>query len=249
MTDLNVQLRADGLFEIKSPFLGKSSYQIVNNADDPTSRDWNVRSFFDGDMVTFSGGDLVARWKVVNSFENLDEALDWCVSMVTGIYPVPNYIVTLPCGAHFTRPGRIPVENVMAGIGWSYVTHVKGNSVIKFPSTWTSEAVERHYEGLVEETAVVLGSIDICPSMEDEEDGSSSLWSADVMVPIGGFTRISEITEEASRAFAMEGVPVLADFEYFGRPNVKAHSSPVLDFMHHFNARVAEVDAPKAKEA
>ncbi|MCS4088983.1 hypothetical protein [Rhizobium sp. BK176] len=223
MNALNVTLSTDGAFEINSPYPGKRDYKIIHDGSD-TCHPWKVISELGESGV----------WRDEDTFQNLDEAMDWAVSLSTEIYPVPGYGVTLPCGTFFARPGRVKIEDVMASIGWAYVTSVDGWSPVTYPKGTPKSVVESYFQDMVEDTASILGSIDLC---NDNEDEPMDMWIADITIPVDGFIQTDRAIETFKAIFEQEGVTCTGSFDYATRINVAPHSANVIDFVPYLKAR------------
>nr|WP_250807197.1 hypothetical protein [Neorhizobium tomejilense] len=237
MTPLNVILLAEGIFEIISPFLGKRDYRITHDGV-CEHRPWKVISEIGNSGV----------WREEDTFQSLDEALDWAVSLATETFPVPGYGVTLPCGSFLSRPGNVKIEDVMAGMGWAYVVSAMGYSPVKYPKGTSEATVRAYFEDLVEDTAAILGSVDICSRDECEDENNMDSWVADIVVPIYEFVRTENLIQTFTEAFENEGVTTTGHFDWNYRTNVAPHTAEVLDFESAFAAREALKAPVKSNE-
>lgn len=238
MTAPTVTLLESGEFEIIAPLAGHYDYRVEFDGKD-VCHPWQA-------LQQFEGSDT---WKYANTFASLDEALDWCVSSATGIFPVPGYGVELPCGRFFSRPGRIEAEKVMAGMGWAYVTHVTGYAIRDFPENASHDAVRAHFEEMTEDTIVAVGDVVRCQRDENDLPGKY-LWVADMLAPVNGFMLDTEITAEAAALFEEElgkGV-VGVHIDYQRRTGVDPHNAEVVGFPSAWAADDGET-LPSAAEA
>lgn len=229
MTALNVILSDDGAFEILSPTPGKRDFRILHD-ESLESHSWKVLSELGQSGV----------WREEDTFESLDEALDWAVSLSTETYPAPGYGVTLPCGTFLARPGRVKIEDAMAAIGWTYVISVNGWSPITYPKGTSRSTVTSYFEDLIEDTAAILGSVDLCPGTEGEDDDGMEMWIADVTIPVAEFLHEDTRLEAFIEIFDAEGIPNTNLFDYVNRVNVIPHKADVLDFEEFRKARENE---------
>jgi hypothetical protein len=231
MNAINVTLSGDGAFEINSPYPGKRDFRIVHDGAHDC-HPWKVVS------------DLgeTGFWRDEDSFQNLDEAMDWAVSLSSETYPTPGYGVTLPCGTFFSRPGRVKIEDVMASIGWVYVISVRGYSPITFPKGTPVSSITSHFEDLVEDTGAILGSVDRENPTDSEADSGLEMWLADITIPISGFIQTDFAVHTFKSIFEEEGIPSTEYFDYATRVNVSPHSANVIDFA----AARKEREAPSA---
>lgn len=230
MPNVNVTLAADGTFHVRTPYVGEFDYQVTLDAD-VRFPPWNVRS-------RRAGGD----WGPVASYHSVDEALDWCVSTALGEESTPGYGVSLPCGRHVFRPGRIGLEDIMAGSGWAFVTHVTGHSPLDLPEGATQEDAEEAFADLVRDTTAVLGDVELAAI----DEGDRTLWIADVTIPLNSLVRLDHVLETCQTLFDDEGIPHMRAFDYYKRPNVRAHSAEIVDFEAFKRARDASGDAPSS---
>jgi hypothetical protein len=226
MNVLNITLSDDGAFEIISPIPGKRDFKIKHDSTD-ACHPWKVISEMGGSGV----------WREDDSFQSLDEALDWSVSLSTETFPVPGYGVTLPCGTFFSRPGKVKIEDVMASIGWTYVLSVDGWSPIMYPKGTSKNAVISYFQNLVEDTAAVLGSVDRCPPTDGEDDNGQEMWVADITIPVYGFIHSDHAQSSFASIFEDEGIPCMDAFDYTTRTNVTPHSATIIDFASALKAR------------
>jgi hypothetical protein len=225
MNALNVTLSTDGAFEINSPYPGKRDYKIIHDASD-NCHPWKVISELGESGI----------WRDEDTFQSLDEAMDWAVSLSTETYPVPGYGVTLPCGTFFARPGRVKIEDVMASIGWVYVTSVTGFSAVTYPKGTPKSVVDAYFQDMVEDTASLLGSVDLC-NPTDGEDKPMDMWVADITIPVDGFIPTDRAEATFMEIFEQEGVSCTDSFDYATRINVAPHSANVIDFASFLKAR------------
>ncbi|MBY3155516.1 hypothetical protein HFO56_24625 [Rhizobium laguerreae] len=225
MNALNVTLSPDGAFEINSPYPGKRDYKIVHDGSDGC-HPWKVVSELGESGI----------WRDEDTFQSLDEAMDWAVSLSTETYPVPGYGVTLPCGTFFSRPGLVKIEDVMASIGWAYVTSVSGWSPVTYPKDTPQSVVESYFQDMVEDTAALLGSVDLCSPTEGDEE-HMDMWVADISIPVDGFIQTDHAQAIFLEIFEQEGIRCTDSFDYTTRINVVPHAANVIDFAPFLNAR------------
>jgi hypothetical protein len=228
MTPLIVNLLANGTFEINSPFIGKRDYRIVRN----TECDYHLWK-----VISELGENNV--WREDNTFQSLDEALDWAVSMATETFPVPGYGITLPCGSFLSRPGNVKIEDVMAGMGWAYIPSAMGYSPVSYPRGTSETTVRAYFEEMVRDTIAVLGSVDKCPQDEDDTEQTTEGWIADIVIPVCEFVHERKILSVLTEAFENEGVPTTGHFDWNYRINVAPHNAEILDFEAAYEARKA----------
>ena len=226
MTPSTVTLLTDGAFEIVSPFPGKRDYRVVHEGIYEACP-WKVISELGESGV----------WRDENSFQTLDEAIDWCVAMSSETFPVPGYGINLPCGSFVTRPGKVKLEDVMASMGWLYVVSVLGHSPIQYGRGTSYATVAAYFEDLVEDTAAILGNVDLCTKPEESVEKGRELWIADITIPVCGFIHTATATETFRAVFEQEGIPHTDCFDYTTRVNVRPHEALILDFEAAFKAR------------
>lgn len=215
MNALNVTLSDDGAFEITSQLPGKRDFRIIHDGAHDC-HPWKVVSELGGSGI----------WREEDSFQNLDEAMDWAVSLSTETFPAPGYGVTLPCGTFFSRPGRVKIEDVMASIGWVYVVSVDGYSPAPFPKNTNHQTVKSYFEDLVSDTAAILGSVD--PEVDDADESGMVMWIADIKIPVYGFIRTDRAQAMFLDIFEQEGIPSTNSFDYTTRINVVPHAANVI---------------------
>ncbi|MDW9481196.1 hypothetical protein GOB57_21355 [Sinorhizobium meliloti] len=238
MNALNVILCDDGAFEITSPYPGKRDFKIIyDGAHD--CHPWRVISEMGGSGV----------WRDEDSFQCLDEAMDWAVSLSSETYPVPGYGVTLPCGTFFSRPGKVKIEDVMAAIGWSYVISVDGWSPVKYPKGTPHATVAAYFQDLLEDTAAILGSIDPEIAAEGEDEAGMELWIADVTIPVYNFVHRDDAQATFLSLFEEEGIPCMDSFDYTGRVNVNPHTATIIELEPFRTAREPSSTAARATSA
>jgi hypothetical protein len=171
------------------------------------------------------------RWARVESFATLDEALDWAVSASTGLSR-PNYRVALPCGRHFSRPGRVAAEEVLTALGWVYVTHLVGFSHFASETSCSEHRARKHFFSLVEHSpSVVVGE---CTAVDD---GENRLWIADLHIPFDGFIRREDIETEKNISFASEGIPLVEGFDCAIAVGGEVRSADLISLADHVAAR------------
>lgn len=230
MNAINVILTEDGAFEIVSPFPGKRDYRIFHDTD-PDNHPWKVISEMGCSGV----------WREEDRFQSLDEALDWAVSLSSETYPVPAYGVTLPCGTYMARPGKVKIEDAMAGFGWSYIVSAMGWSHASYPADTPHSTVQAHFEEMVEDTLAILGDVEACP---DRDDRGMCLWIADITIPVYAFVRTDNAKEVLLALFEEEGIPCTDAFDYTGRVNVTPHSALIIELDAARLARTAVPELP-----
>lgn len=171
------------------------------------------------------------KWIRIESFNSLDDALDWCVSVTTGAAK-PQYRVNLPCGGSFSRPGRVKAEDVMSSMGWVYVTHLTGFAHFAPSEPCSETVVRRHFLSIIEESPNVrLG--EITPLHED----ATLMWIADLHIPFEGFIQRDHIEFEKDIAFSSEGIKLrVQGFDC----KVKLGASPRSADLFDFSARRAQ---------
>jgi hypothetical protein len=176
--------------------------------------------------------DATSRWHRVLSFTTLDEALDWAVSAATGILR-PNYRVMLPCGQHFSRPGRVPAESVLSSMGWVYVTHLIGFHHFNSPAPCSEHRARRHFiEHVQDSPSVVVGDVTPC------DDGENCFWIADLRIPFDGFIRREDIEAEKNISFASERIALeVKGFDCIVAVGGEARSADLISLADHIAAR------------
>lgn len=171
------------------------------------------------------------KWVPIESFTTLDEALDWAVSDATGLLR-PNYRVKLPCGQHFSRPGRINAEAVLSAMGWVYVTHLIGFSHFNSATPCSEHRARRHFVELVQDSpSVVVGEVTPC------DDGENRFWIADLRIPFDGFIRREDIETEKDISFASERIPLVEGFDCMIAVGGEARSADLISLADHVAAR------------
>lgn len=219
MPATNVSINIKGVFNIPSSRADRAQFRV--SAADECPHGWNVSSKFDG----------ADQWNPAGHFESLDDALSWSVAEAGG--DKDGFGVTMPCGAFFSRPGRIKAEDVMAAHGWVYVTHILGYSGKDFPLGTPQSDIVAYFEDLVEDTSAVLGEVYRCTVDENDQ----TLWVADIEIPAMELMNTASIPEVCLDMFEEEGIPCLNDFQYFTHTNVHPHTAAILSFEEHAAAR------------
>lgn len=225
MTALTVTLLDEGAFEILSPFPGKRDYRIIHDGSDEI-HPWKVISEMGGSGI----------WREDDTFQSLDEALEFAVSLSSEIFPAPAFGINLPCGTFISRPGRVKIEDVMAAIGWSFVVSVMGYSPVTYPKNTPRSTVVAYFEDLVSDTGAILGSVDP-GNKTDGEIETDNLWIADIVIPVSAFVRTIHAEQAFKEIFEEEGIPCTDVFDYQCRTNVAPHSADIIDFCAAFEAR------------
>lgn len=209
-----VQLREDGLFEAKPAFPGESSVRVVCEPADQRMP-WVALSL-DADGL---------KWTRLRGFHSLDEALDFAVEQAHWDGPLHGYSVRMPDGMAFQRPGRLPVEQVMASAGWFFVTSLVGYAMVT--ADHGSNAMEVRSEMLrrLEGSDARIG--DVNPSDEDSEGRH---WCIDLDYPYEGFIHVDDVRREAQAAFAADGIEVIPHFDFRPRTSLAVKEAAVIAF-------------------
>lgn len=220
MQGFEVTLEGHGLFHVPAQRPGDAARKI--SYDPETKRAPWVVTEMDGPTC---------RWYRIVSFNTLDEAMDWAVSDATGLRR-PNYRVNLPCGKHFSRPGRVPAESVLSALGWVYVTHLIGFSHFSSPSACSEARARRHFLELTQDSpSVVVGDVTAC------DDGENRFWIADLRIPFDGFIRREDIETEKDISFASERIPLVEGFDCMIAVGGEARSADLISLADHVAAR------------
>jgi hypothetical protein len=171
------------------------------------------------------------QWYRMDSFVTLDEALDWAVSDVTEINR-PNYRVKLPCGNYFSRPGRIPAEEVLSSMGWVYVTHLVGFSPFTSTEPCSEALALKHFLEITQDSPTVeVGEVTAC------DEGQNCFWIADLRIPFDGFIRREDIETETNISFAAENIPLVEGYDCVIAVGGEARSAEILSLAEHAAAR------------
>ncbi|TLX15833.1 hypothetical protein [Rhizobium sp. MHM7A] len=212
MTTFNVTLEKHGFFEVPSVEPMGGSLRVGFNPD-YKARPWVILSQ-DRDGV---------RWEYLFSYADLDSALAYAVRHQVGVKNPWEYTVNLPCGGQFKRPGRVPVEQVMASMGWMYVTDIIGYGALSDSRLVSVEAARKVFQDRIVDTNVTLGKIDPL----NEEKGH---WCANYLMTYHGFIHRDELQSELRICFQSEGVAILPDmFDYRCRHKVTT-TADVISF-------------------
>lgn len=157
------------------------------------------------------------------SFESLDEALESAVAKAVTEEQAPRFRVEMTDGAAFQRPGRVPAESVLSGLGWINVREIVGHFVFSGPADM-APADARHLVSLdLAEKHVSIGSVDFVEAGKD-----ASHWCADVKIPYNGFLRSEIIETIGSDAFSEQGLNVVC-IKWTTRVPVKSWTADVVD--------------------
>lgn len=203
MTTFNVTLEQHGFFEIPSNNPTGGSLRVGFNPDYDAAP-WVILSQ-DGDGV---------RWEYLFSYADLDSALAYAVRHQVGVKNPWEYVVNLPCGGQFKRPGRVPAEKVMASMGWMYVTDLIGYGVLQDTTVETHESAIKAFQKRITDTNVVLGKVDPTSDKKGE-------WCASYSMTYHGFIHRDALQSEVRICFHYEGIDILPDmFDYRCRQKV-----------------------------
>jgi len=220
MQGFEVTLEDHGMFLVPAMEAGDTDRKIAYDPELPR-RPWVVMEM---DAAT-------CRWYRVVSFDNLDEAMNWSVSDITG-HKRPNFRVKLPCGRHFSRPGRIAAEDVLSSLGWVYVTHLVGYSHLVTDTSCSVGRARKHFLNLTQNSpSVVVGDVTPC------DEGDSRLWIADLHIPFDGFIRREDIETEKNVSFAAEGIPLVEGFDCTIAVGGEVRSADLISLADHVAAR------------
>lgn len=212
MTTFNVTLEKHGFFVVPSVEPMGGSLRVGFNPDYEATP-WVILSQ-DRDGI---------RWDYLFSYADLDSALAYAVRHQVGVKNPWEYTVNLPCGGQFKRPGRVPAEQVMASMGWMYVTDIIGYGPLKDSRLVTVEAARKVFQDRIADTNVTLGKIDPL----NEEVGH---WCANYLMTYHGFIHRDELQSELRICFQSEGVAILPDvFDFRCRHKVMA-TADVISF-------------------
>ena len=207
MSGLVISLCADGAFD-----RGDGRWQVARD-DGFAPRPWALVS-----------RDGSGRSSVLDNYECLDEALAALASSGDGESPA-RFRVELPCGASFSRPGRVPAEEVMASMGWVYVRNFKGYKPLSFAAGSCPKAVRAAFRDSLPRGAM-LGQATVAGT-----DGATEAWCADVFVAHEGFVRFADIGSEAGAAFARVGADVVpGSFDFVAGTPAAGRGAEVVEF-------------------
>lgn len=222
MSAYEITLSATGMFEIPALAAGGETLRVGCNSED------QVLPWF-----VLGTDEIGVKWRRVRSFGDLDSALDFAVSQISGA-DIHEYDVRLPCGQVFRRPGRVPAEQVMASMNWLYVEEMCGYSAFTTNiSAGNSEARKEIFEK-VRDTQIELGSVDLVEEAEGRRH-----WCADVSIPFQGFIHRDDIEAQFKISFAAEGFPVIDEMMDFRARILKpAAEAVILDFKAFRDARI-----------
>jgi hypothetical protein len=218
MTNFNVTLEKHGFFEIPSVEPMGGSLRVGFNPDYEAAP-WVILSQ-DGDGV---------RWQYLFSYADLDSALAYAVRHQVGVKNPWEYVVTLPCGSQFQRPGRVSAEKVMASMGWVYVTDLIGYGILYDANIDNEPAARSVFQRRIVDTNVVLGKVDPASDKNGE-------WCANYSISYHGFIHRDDLQSELRICFHCEGVDILPDiFDYRCRQKVTSTAEVIC-----FKAKRAE---------
>lgn len=212
MTAFNVTLEKHGFFVVPSVGPMGGALRVGFNPDYEASP-WVILSQ-DRDGV---------RWEYLYSYADLDSALAYAVRHQVGVKNSWEYTVNLPCGGRFKRPGRVPVEQVMASMGWMYITDIIGYGALSDPRILDEMEARQVFEDRISNTNITLGKIDPL----NEEKGN---WCANYLMAYHGFIHRDALQSEMGTCFRSEGVAILPDtFDYRCRHKVTT-TADVISF-------------------
>ena len=160
----------------------------------------------------------------------LEDALVLLGRAAFGPAPV-RLIVKLPCGNEFSRPGRVPVESILAALGYEVISRLSGFAGYLAPSGTPADDVAR----VLHQAAAASGMTAGIPSMV-ESDATGDHWAVDVTYPFAGVIRPS--TAAAVLAFAIQeaGLDVIDEMECEATGDHPANVASVLDLRSFTNA-------------
>ena len=215
--DLEITLQECGAFVVPNAGAAQSDIRITFDSE-RLNRSWVGSAAADG------------GWHPAAAFERLDEALEWAVRASTGRSGV-RFKVNLPCGASFSRPGRVPAEDVMSSLDWVYVTHLIGFVCLTTDNPCTEPYARRRF----------LGMISANPDVELGEatpvDGDMRFWVGDLHIPFEGFIRVQDIKAEKEVCFAAEGIETIEGYDCRKAGSGESRSAEIISFVDHAASR------------
>lgn len=165
-----------------------------------------------------------SQWNVIGSYASLDAAMALAIKLVYGT-DANKFTVRLPDGMSFSRPGKKPVEQVMASYGWVFVTELIGFLSYKSTKKVTQFGMRSELLKMIPSKDVRLGEINL-----SDETVIESHWIADLCIDYFGWIKISDIETEAKNAFEIENVSVLPYYDYRTRLDDTPYTAIVIDF-------------------
>jgi hypothetical protein len=198
MDGLVITLKDDGSFQMKDgPFTASVTYDHETPA-----RPWILSSLQDG-------AKDASNFEVIAIFASLDEALKEMVKVVCEGRDWIRFMVSLPCGASFFRPGRVPAENVMASLGWVHIKTLVAHTVRSYGSDYSAaDVVDIISLNITDESIEVGTAVDV-----GSYNGMTN-WCIDLRRPCHEFLQVSAVSDAVTKAFdgLLHGGQPLYDF-------------------------------------
>lgn len=137
----------------------------------------------------------------------LEDALVLLGRAAFGPAPV-RLIVRLPCGNEFSRPGRVPVESILAAFGYEVLSRLAGFAGYVAAAGTPGEDVQRALNLVVSGAGMASG----VPSLV-ESDAAGDHWAVDVTYPFAGVIRRQTAAAVLSEAIQEAGLEVIDEME------------------------------------
>ncbi len=137
----------------------------------------------------------------------LEDALVLLGRAAFGPEPV-KLVVKLPCGNEFSRPGRVPVESVLAAFGYAVISRLVGFA------GYVAEAgtPEEDVQSTLNQAAIASGMIAGGASLV-ESDRLGDHWAVDVTYPFSGVIRRETAGAVLAEAIQEAGLEVIDEME------------------------------------
>jgi len=210
MDGLVVSLTDKGSFELSN---GRLSAVVSYDPDSP-ERPWSLCS-------SIEGGSEPSESEALAIFGALDDALKAMVDLIYGDRNWVRFMVQLPCGASFTRPGRVPAENVMASLGWVHVKTLVTHVVKAYHSDYSSDDVAEMFQASLLDEEIEVGYAVIVGAFRDENH-----WCIDLRRDSHQFLRYEHLGRSVSQAFQ----------------SIMNENNPIFDFVPTFPIRKSSAE-------
>jgi hypothetical protein len=198
MDGLVITLKDDGSFQMTD---GPLTASVTYEPETPT-RPWILSTLR-------NEGKGTSQFATVAVFGSLDDAMIEMVKTVAEGRDWIKFMVSLPCGASFTRPGHVPAENVMASLGWVHVKTLVAHVVRSYNSGFTAEDVADIVDLNIKDESIEVGT-----AVDVGTFNGQTNWCIDLHRNCHEFLRCDAISDAVSKAFdgLLHGGQPLYDF-------------------------------------
>jgi len=190
-TNLRITLDGDGTFTVEGP---RGVFRLAYRNDDGACH-WRATS----------PRRLSSDAQLLGVAPNLDAAL----ILLAGAAGVSaKIVIALPCGATFSRPGRVPAEDVLAAYGYTVVSGIVGYAQVKPHQKWSERRLRELIVRRAEAAALKLINLD-----RVETEGKP-VWQIRFVYPFAGPVRGDVAAAIVREAINDCGYTPIDRFEY-----------------------------------